>query len=358
MKHATQFCPDAETLAGFAEGRMNSADAAAVVAHLDTCDECTRDVALAMRAAEEEEPLRPAETANVIRPRRWMPWTAAAAAAIVIALLIPAILDSLRRSPVERLVELAPKSARVVEPRLTGGFAWSPYRGVDRSSGTPADPAQLKLAGAAGELIERAQRDASAEAQHDAGVAMVLTQNSDEAIAKLEAAANAAPSARTWSDLAAARYAAASDHGRAALYPQALAAADAALRLEENHPEALFNRALILERLGLVDEARKAWSRYLGVDPSSKWADEARARLAELPDVKRSVAVRARPASHRSSGSTRRRTCTERAPLRSRRTSTRIRRSRIPRTLGRGRAAEEGCGCGTLADDLARDRQR
>ena len=285
MKHApTQFCPDAETLAAFAGGRLKGADAAGVVEHLDTCDDCTRGVALAMQAVDEEEPVRPAETTNVVRPRRWMPWLAAAAAAIVIALLV----NVMRRSPVEQLVALTPKSARVVEPRLTGGFAWSPYRGLERSSGTSPDPAQLKLAGAAGELMERAQRDPSAEAQHDAGVAMMLTQNAAEAIARLETAANAAPSARIWSDLAAARYATASDHGRAALYPQALAAADAALRIDDKLPEALFNRALILERLGLVDEARNAWTRYLAIDASSKWADEAHARLAELPAVKRS----------------------------------------------------------------------
>ncbi len=289
MTHATtRNCPVAELLAAFADGRLTGADAAAVVAHLDTCDDCTRDVALGMQAAEEEEELvRPAEPANILRPRRWTPWLAAAAAAAVVVLLIQAV-GALRRSPVDRLVELAPRTARVVEPRLTGGFAWSPYRGLARSGGPASDPEQMKLSGAAGELVERAQQDTSAEAQHGAGVAMVLTQNADEGMARLQAAASAAPSAPIWSDLAAARYAAASDRGRAALYPQALAAADEALRLDPNLAEALFNRALIVERMGLVDEARNAWTRYLAVDPSSKWADEARAHLAELPAVNKS----------------------------------------------------------------------
>ena len=270
-------CPPPETLAAFTEGRLHGAEAAAVVAHIDTCDECMRDVALAMQAVDEED--------NVVRPRRWMPWLAGVAAALTIVMLTWTLNQ---RSPVDRLVALAPKSARVVEPRLTGGFAWSPYRGTNRSSGAPQNAEQMKLAGAAGELIERADRDASARAQHDAGVAMVLTQNAAEATARLERAAAAQPSANTWNDLAAARYAAASDLGRAALYPEALAAADAALRIEPNHAEALFNRALILDRMGLFDEAREAWTRYLAVDPSSKWAEEARSRLAELPAAKRS----------------------------------------------------------------------
>src|ERR1041384_8331255 len=40
--------------------------------------------------------------------------------------------------------------------------------------------------------------------------------------------------------------------------------------------------------MGLIAEARAAWQRYLAIDPSSKWADEARAHLAELPAVTKS----------------------------------------------------------------------
>jgi tetratricopeptide (TPR) repeat protein len=267
---------------------LKGAEAAAVVEHLDTCDECVRDVALGMKAADEEESVPAAGTENVVRPRRWTPWLAAAAA-VLLVLLVPAIRTILDRPSLDRLVEAAPKTGRVVEPRLTGGFGWAPWHGSERAAAEPStDPERMKLTGAAGELVERAQHDASAEAQHDAGVAMVLTQNPEAGVDRLERAARATPSARTWSDLAAARYAAASALGRAALYPQALAAADAALRLDGSLPEALFNRALILERMGLVDDARAAWTRYLAADPSSSWADEARARLAELPTAKQS----------------------------------------------------------------------
>ncbi len=266
--------PDPETLAAFAEGRLAGREAAAVIAHLDTCDRCSGDVALAMQAVEE-----PVLIAN---PRRWSRWILPIAAALALVAFLPVIRNLLHRSPVDRLVALSPKSARVVEPRLTGGFAWSPYRGAARSSATTMDAERLKLGGVAGELVERAQQNPTAEAQHDAGVAMLLVENAPEGIARLEAAAKLEPSARTWSDLAAARYAAASNLGRAALYPEALAAADAALQLDPKLPEALFNRALILERMGLDDEASRAWQRYLEVDASSQWANEARAHLADL----------------------------------------------------------------------------
>jgi CHAT domain-containing protein len=267
-------CPAIETLAAFAEGRLSAAERAAVVEHLDTCDECTREVALGMQAFEED---------RAASPRRWTPWLAAIAAALVIAIVIPAI-RTFRRSPIDRLVALTPRDGRAIQPRLTGGFAWSPYRGSERESGSvTSDPARMKLMGEAGELVQRAGSDKSAEAQHAAGVAMLLAGDPAGAIGRLETAAKESPAAQTWSDLAAARYAAASELGRAALYSQALAAADAALRLDPNLPEALFNRALVLDRMGLAAEARTAWNRYLAVDPSSRWAEEARAHLSELP---------------------------------------------------------------------------
>ena len=86
MTHAPTQHPDPETLAAFAEGGMNPADAASVVAHLDLCDACTRDVALGMQAAEEEEEdVQDTTPPNVVRPRRWLPWVAAAAAAVLAA---------------------------------------------------------------------------------------------------------------------------------------------------------------------------------------------------------------------------------------------------------------------------------
>lgn len=284
--------PEPEALAAFAEGRLDAAVRAVVVEHLAVCRECMGDVSLAMTAAEEErgEEEREEENARPLLRGPWYRngWLYAAAAAIAVALLVPFLRESSRRSPVESLVALAPRSARAVEPRLSGGFAWAPYHGPARAGEDGVDAGQLKLGGAAGELVERAERDRSPEAQHAAGVAMVLVDKPAEALARLETAARAGNDARIWSDLAAARYAAAVSLGRTSLLPEALAATDAALRIDARSPEALFNRALVLEKLGLSSEARRAWERYLAVDATSDWAKEARARLAELPPSTRS----------------------------------------------------------------------
>jgi tetratricopeptide (TPR) repeat protein len=214
-----------------------------------------------------------------LRPRWWM----AVAAAVLMAIVAVPLLLRRERDPLARLVALAPRSARIVEPRLTGGFAWAEYRGPVRSSGRAVGPELLKVAGEAGELVQRADAEKTANAQHAAGIALVLVEQPGEAMERLEAAAREKQDASSWSDLAAARYAAAEAAGRASLYPQALAAADAALRAQAAFPEALFNRALILARMGLTGEARKAWQRYLEVDPRSPWANEARERLRALP---------------------------------------------------------------------------
>ncbi|HEX3071256.1 MAG TPA: CHAT domain-containing protein [Thermoanaerobaculia bacterium] len=274
MKSPSQHL-DPETLAAFAEGKLDAANRDEVIAHLDQCEECLNDVALVMPSAGAES-----EKRRFLRPA----WIIAIAAVVVLAVALPALRQAIHpKSPTDTLVALVPRSARLVEPRLTGGFPWAGYHGPMRATGSTADAQQLKLGGAAGELIENADHDQSAEAQHAAGIAMVLVEKPDEAIAKLETAARVSKDAKSWSDLAAARYATASKLGRASLYPEALAAADAALRIDPNLPEALFNRALILERLGLTDEAKRAWQRYLETDSSSDWATEARSRIAQLP---------------------------------------------------------------------------
>ncbi|HEX6098946.1 MAG TPA: CHAT domain-containing protein [Thermoanaerobaculia bacterium] len=269
----TGHCPPAETIAALAEGKIDRKSLPALLEHVHGCETCMTALEL---ANEEHAAAQPA-------PRRQTPWLAIAAALLGVA-ITALLLTRPWRSPIDRLVEAAPRSARVVEPRLSGGFPWAAYRGPLRVDGAQSDPARLRLSGAAAEAVERGNEERSAAAQHAAGVALVLIDDPMTAVARLRAAAELAPGdARTWSDLAAAEYAAALRLRRPSLYPEALGHADRALRIEPRLAEALFNRALTLERLGLPAEAREAWTRYLEVDGSSEWAAEARQHLAQLP---------------------------------------------------------------------------
>ncbi|HEV7426514.1 MAG TPA: CHAT domain-containing protein [Thermoanaerobaculia bacterium] len=273
-------CPDPDTLAAFAEGNLKRRELPPILEHLSGCVRCMA----AVEAVTED--LGGGQKTALPAIRRW--WLLAAAA-VAVMVMVPVTREMLsRRSPMHELLAAAPRSARRVEPRLAGGFPWAAYAGADRAVSGTMDAEQMKLIGAAGDLVARADRDGGADAQHAAGVAMVLVLHPADAVTRLEAAAATSRDPNVWSDLAAARYAAAAQLGRASLYPRALAAADTALRINAALPEALFNRALILERLGLTDEAARAWRRYLEVDPSSPWADEARARLKDIPASTRS----------------------------------------------------------------------
>jgi hypothetical protein len=263
--------PPAETIAAFAEGKLERRRIPEVLAHLQHCETCMTAIELAN------------DEIGAAGPRSRMPWLLAVAAAIAAVAIASLLFVRMSRSPVDRLVAAAPRGARVVEPRLAGGFPWAAYRGPLRADGTAPDPARLRLSGAAADAVERGNADASPAAQHAAGLALVLIDDPKTAIAHLRAATARAPNdAAGWSDLAAAEYAAAA-RGEASLLPDALGHAEHALRLDPRLPEALFNRALILEHLGVTDEARAAWTRYLETDPSSPWADEARQHLAQLP---------------------------------------------------------------------------
>jgi hypothetical protein len=268
-------CLDPQLLAAFADRQLKRSEMPPVLAHLERCPACMDALKAAMELQEEEE-APPRE-----HPRRW--WAIAAAVAILAA--GGAIVQKVRDSdPAARLVRLAPRSARSVEARLSGGFAYAPYRGPNRGAEAGSAAGRMKLIGAAGELVERADAENSAATQHAAGIGLVLVERPEDAIARLRTAAeHSSADAAAWSDLAAAEYATALQQRRPSLYPIALAHADAALRLDPKRHEALFNRALILERLGLTAAAREAWERYLLADPASQWAEEARAHLARLP---------------------------------------------------------------------------
>jgi CHAT domain-containing protein len=113
------------------------------------------------------------------------------------------------------------------------------------------------------------------------GVGYLLVGNSAAAIDALKTT-SLTHDAAAENDLAGALLTRAGELDDPSLTADALAAADDALRMDARFAPALFNRALALGQIGLRSEARRAWIRYLQVDPSSPWADEAAHRLGQL----------------------------------------------------------------------------
>jgi CHAT domain-containing protein len=260
--------PQAETMAAFLEGKLAPGDLAAVSAHLRDCEAC-RTVLGETARFEREEAAAP-------QRRRW-PYLAAAAAAILAILTLVPLLRP--KDPIDALIAASPRDYRRVEGRLSE-FPWARWQGAPRAAATAS--AERELAGAAHAVIGRIGDEETVEARHDAGVAHLLIGELRPSLEKLASAASESKDAAVWNDLAAARLTVAVREGDAALLPPALAAADRALALDAGNLDAHFNRALILEELGLRNEARKAWQRYLERDSSSGWASEARAHLNAL----------------------------------------------------------------------------
>jgi len=281
MSDATSH-PEARTMAAFVDGKLAPEEIATVAAHLRGCSDCRTMVTETARFAREEAPL-----SQPIVFRKRVPWLAAAAVAAGIAVALPLIFHSIdaKREPMARLIAAAPREHRLVAARLSG-FPWARFAAPTRGKSRP-DAADLKLAGAVGEVLEQTARRDEAESRHSTGVAYLLIGRRDESVAALEQAARGSNDARPWSDLAAARYAVAVDEQRPSELPQALADIDHALRLDARNPAALFNRALIVEQLGAHAQALAAWQKYLDVDSASEWSVEARQHLRALQTTSR-----------------------------------------------------------------------
>jgi len=292
--------PGAETMAAFLEGKLTQDEVAEVREHLGECAPCRVVVAETARFdrqasapaetwAEESHPSSfGAQTMTAYREagherRRWSPyrWPIAAAAAVIGVVVILTITRTREQpsSPRTLLAEALKRTGRTLEGRLAD-FPWSRLR-VARGSTKEKDLEQTRLGGEAAKVAEMVAGDSSQESRHTLGVSQLLIGNVGKAAEDLERTARGSLDPGVWNDLAVARDAAAA-RGDPSKYPQALAAADRALRLRPGYPEATFNRALILERLGFIDRAIAQWQAYLAIDPSSPWTTEATDHLRSL----------------------------------------------------------------------------
>jgi len=273
--------PAAEDLGRFVEGTLDDAGRAAVVTHIADCDECRIVV---VDVAEFVEP------AVEHSDRRWWVATAAAVAILVGATFI----WNAQRDPLTPVIEAsAHQTKRHVEARLSGfqHRDWSALRGGGDQSESDLQESELivKIA----EVLDRQGDDP--KTLHAKGVALLLEatidkeskpseilEKRDRAVRTLRAAATGAPTnPRYQSDLAAAMIATGQqDPGK---LQSAVRICDQALRIDPRSREALFNRALAFDSLAREtadkNQERKAiaaYDRYLAVDSSSPWSNEAR----------------------------------------------------------------------------------
>jgi CHAT domain-containing protein len=142
------------------------------------------------------------------------------------------------------------------------------------------------LAAVVARATQRVREHEDPEAMHTLALVDLLFASSVErplarSISAMRAAARMARRpAPILADLAAAHLVRAERAGAPRDLLAAIEAAEEALELEPRNPDGLYNRALALQRFGLVEEAAGAWREYLAVDPGSAWSARARTRLA------------------------------------------------------------------------------
>ncbi|MGA7614847.1 MAG: CHAT domain-containing protein [Thermoanaerobaculia bacterium] len=276
--------PPAGTLAAFAEGRLDGQERRDVVEHLAGCRGCYELFEATARFVEERDATG-GETGTVVQLRKEsgvsLRWVAAIAAMLLLIAAAALVLRTRVASPFDTLVASANDLPnRVTTGRLDADFAYRPPPVVTRGATDEQsrNPKWLKLEGSAGDVLE--ENSASAR---ERAVAMLLTGDPQRAIDLLESEVRKHPDdASAWNDLSAARLAAGEKLRDPSLAVKALAAADQALRIEPNMAPAVFNRALALEEMGLLVQAREAWQHFLELDSSSGWAAEAEAHVRKL----------------------------------------------------------------------------
>lgn len=213
---------------------------------------------------------------------RWPAW-------VILAAMVAAVGASHPSEPPEPLdpfrplIQATSLANRNVAPRLSGGFPWAPLQPTQRGERNDASDHRPSLLVAAGEVARQSGDGRSPEGRHAMALCDLLLGDAQKAADKIRALTRELPGAATWNDLAAAEYVAATRNDDPSSLARALTAADAALEAAPNFPEARFNRALILETLGLRDQARDDWEIYLRLDGGSGWAVEARRHVLALP---------------------------------------------------------------------------
>lgn len=216
---------------------------------------------------------------------RWMVAASALAAAAILVMVVrlqPTLLSPSGDTDAD-LVSLvkAADGVRRTQGRLSGGFQHAPLRPTRGRVDSIVSPDDWDLA-AVVRAVEEAPSGQGPRREQVLGVGYLLLGRTDAAVSALQSAAQANPNdATVQSDFATALLERASVTASGDDLRAALSAFDRSLAIDSSAPEALFGRAMALELLH-DPAAVQAWERYLAVDPSSAWAEEASQRLAAL----------------------------------------------------------------------------
>jgi len=267
-------------------GRLDEADAASLEASLANNPERrfkldltrkVREKALAKSVkAVEARPSFFASLQSVFRQPKY----AAAFGVLLIAVMAAAIYFSRGINP-DELAELRSiyQQSRPTEARISE-FGYAPLTQL-RGAPEPADKNHLRRID--NRLTEAREKTPNAQTHYALAVFHLTQQNYTDAMKEFESALKFADqNAKIHNDLGVAHFERAKTKPRESRtedLAQSLEEFTKATKLDGNLLEALFNKSLALQELGMPREAKESWTLYLQKDPSSPWADEARKHL-------------------------------------------------------------------------------
>lgn len=302
-----QDCPDEDRLRLLLPGQVEPEEAEKLIAHAAECDWCgtvLRETAQDVGGPPTEEEERLAGKSRLADPRRrrelaeriagpkqpdpkkgfpilrWWPAAGLAAAALVGGVSY----HQWTRSPAHTagLLAQAYTKQRPMEMRLPGA-KWGRQRtqmGANLSSSH--EPPEL--------LDARSNISRAIEAHADdprwlqlEGRADLIEGKEGAAIEELERARSLRPADATiLADLGAAYYQKAAKADDPESYGLAYQRLSEGLRLTQDDPTLLFNKALAAEHIQTPTVAQEAWEAYLKLDSSSEFAGEARRHLGDV----------------------------------------------------------------------------
>ena len=142
----------------------------------------------------------------------------------------------------------------------------------------------------AASILLQEDKNAGADSYHALGKYHLAEHKFDEAIAQFEQSLKLDPrNQRVHNDLGVALLERGKvrgsklEHGEETEdFAKSLEQFNEALELDNTLLEAFFNRALLYRQMGLLEQSKNDWQEYLGKDPNSKWADEARQQRSEI----------------------------------------------------------------------------
>jgi len=215
----------------------------------------------------------------MFRPKTWVYVGLAAVAAVAIGL---GILSRLRSSSPEQLIAQAYSQQRTIELRIPGaGYGPIQVERASRRSQSNSPAALLEAESIIRRQMEKTPQDP--ELLREKAEADLLNWDYQPAIETLGQALRLRPNSfYLLVDLATAHFERAEASSDPADYEAGLQYLGDAIRIEPNNPAALFNRAIVYERLYLYGRAIADWEQFLKVEKDPGWRKEAEQRLQEL----------------------------------------------------------------------------